>query len=111
MITKWSEGDADVNMDEDILVELSRTIHRHPWWRARASLTIALLKRLGVRSVRAGARCRMWVGRDLEPSGAMRLSGRWSGYFTTRPRSTRSARPAVDRGRSRTTARRSFRTL
>ena len=48
MITKWSEGDADVNMDEDILVELSQTIHRHPWWRARASLTIALLKRLGV---------------------------------------------------------------
>jgi 2-polyprenyl-3-methyl-5-hydroxy-6-metoxy-1,4-benzoquinol methylase len=48
MITKWSEGEADVNMDEDILVELSQTIHRHPWWRARASLTIALLKRLGV---------------------------------------------------------------
>jgi SAM-dependent methyltransferase len=48
MIIQWSLGDADVNMEEAILVELSSTIHRHPWWRARATLTIALLKRLGV---------------------------------------------------------------
>ena len=48
MITKLSEGNADVNFDEDILVDLSETIHRHPWWLARARLTVALLKRLGV---------------------------------------------------------------
>ena len=48
MITKLSGGNADANIDEDILVDLSETIHRHPWWLARARLTVALLKRLGV---------------------------------------------------------------
>jgi SAM-dependent methyltransferase len=48
MIIKWSEGAADANMQEDILVDLSQAIHRHPWWRARASLTIALLKRMEI---------------------------------------------------------------
>jgi SAM-dependent methyltransferase len=49
MITQWSAGHADVNMHEDILVELAETVHRHPWWRARALLTIALLDRLAIR--------------------------------------------------------------
>jgi len=49
MITRWSEGIADDNMAEDILVELAGLVGRHPWWRARASLTLALLDRLGVR--------------------------------------------------------------
>jgi SAM-dependent methyltransferase len=48
MITTWSMGTADENMAEDILIDLFPIIGRHPWWRARANLTIALLERLGV---------------------------------------------------------------
>jgi cyclopropane fatty-acyl-phospholipid synthase-like methyltransferase len=49
MITTWSEGIADENMAEDILVDLAPLIHRHPWWRARSELTLALLEHLGVK--------------------------------------------------------------
>ena len=48
MIHRWSEGLADHNMAEDILIELGSLIDRHPWWRARARLTQKLLCRLGV---------------------------------------------------------------
>jgi SAM-dependent methyltransferase len=36
-------------MDEEILVELPTIVKRHPWWRARALLTLDLLVRLGIR--------------------------------------------------------------
>jgi SAM-dependent methyltransferase len=49
MITTWSPGVADDHMDEAILLELAGRVERHPWWRARAELTLALLDRLGVR--------------------------------------------------------------
>jgi 2-polyprenyl-3-methyl-5-hydroxy-6-metoxy-1,4-benzoquinol methylase len=49
MIASWSKGQADENMPEDILVDLDALIRVHPWWRARARLTLALLGRLGVR--------------------------------------------------------------
>jgi len=49
MIVTWSAGVADENMAEDILVEQAGQIRRHPWWLARARLTLALLDRLGVR--------------------------------------------------------------
>ena len=48
MIEHWSEGVADFNMAEEILVDLAGTIRRHPWWQARAALTLALLKTLQV---------------------------------------------------------------
>jgi 2-polyprenyl-3-methyl-5-hydroxy-6-metoxy-1,4-benzoquinol methylase len=48
MIRAWSEGNADDNMSEDILVDLMALVRRHPWWRARARLTIDLLKARGV---------------------------------------------------------------
>ena len=35
MIHRWSEGVADHNMAEEILVELGPLIDRHPWWQAR----------------------------------------------------------------------------
>jgi SAM-dependent methyltransferase len=47
VIKTWSEGIADDNMAEDILVHLAPLIRRHPWWRARSELTLALLERLG----------------------------------------------------------------
>jgi SAM-dependent methyltransferase len=50
MITTWSAGVADEHMDEGILLELGAVVRRHPWWRARASLTARLLRRLGVGS-------------------------------------------------------------
>jgi 2-polyprenyl-3-methyl-5-hydroxy-6-metoxy-1,4-benzoquinol methylase len=48
VIEHWSEGIADLNMAEEILVDLAETIRRHPWWQARAALTLALLKTLQV---------------------------------------------------------------
>ncbi len=38
MIERWSQGIADENMAEEILVDLGPIIRRHPWWRARAAL-------------------------------------------------------------------------
>jgi SAM-dependent methyltransferase len=49
VITTWSEGIADENMAEDILVQLAPLIRRHPWWWARGELTLALLERRGVK--------------------------------------------------------------
>lgn len=49
MIETWSAGAADDNMAEEILVRLAGAVARHPWWRARASLTTDLLGGLGVR--------------------------------------------------------------
>lgn len=49
MITTWFEGVADENMAEDILVDLACLIRRHPWWAARAALTLAVLDRAGIR--------------------------------------------------------------
>jgi cyclopropane fatty-acyl-phospholipid synthase-like methyltransferase len=49
MITTWSMGVPDENMAEDILVEQAGVIRRHPWWWARARLTLALLHQLGIR--------------------------------------------------------------
>jgi 2-polyprenyl-3-methyl-5-hydroxy-6-metoxy-1,4-benzoquinol methylase len=48
MIERWSEGTADDNMAEEILLELGDLVRRHPWWRARAALTLRLLDGLGV---------------------------------------------------------------
>jgi SAM-dependent methyltransferase len=48
MIERWSHGDADEHMPEEILVDLAAIIRRHPWWRARAALTLDLLVELGL---------------------------------------------------------------
>jgi len=48
LIARWSGGLADANMAEEILVDLRGLVDRHPWWRARARLTLDLLGRLGV---------------------------------------------------------------
>ncbi|HEY3381156.1 MAG TPA: class I SAM-dependent methyltransferase [Vicinamibacterales bacterium] len=45
MIERWSVGDAGAGMDEEMLVRLAGEIERHPWWQARARLTLALLDR------------------------------------------------------------------
>ncbi len=49
MIARWSAGLADDGMPQEILTDLKAVIDRHPWWRARAGLTLALLERLGIR--------------------------------------------------------------
>jgi SAM-dependent methyltransferase len=48
VIECWSQGIADDNMAEEILVELDHLVRRHPWWQARAALTLELLRELGV---------------------------------------------------------------
>jgi SAM-dependent methyltransferase len=49
MIETWSTGVADDSMSEDLLVELSDTVRRHPWWVARANLALTLLRQNSVR--------------------------------------------------------------
>jgi SAM-dependent methyltransferase len=49
MIERWSQGNAAEHMPEEILVDLAGIIRRHPWWRARAALTLELLTDLGLR--------------------------------------------------------------
>jgi SAM-dependent methyltransferase len=49
VIEHWSRGIADDNMAEDILVELDGLVRRHPWWQARAALTLDLLRHQGVK--------------------------------------------------------------
>ena len=48
MIEHWSHGDADGHMPEEILVDLATIVRHHPWWQARAALTIDLLSDLGL---------------------------------------------------------------
>lgn len=48
MIEAWSSAPSDQAMPESILAELSEQVRRHPWWKARASLSLALLRRLGI---------------------------------------------------------------
>ncbi len=48
MIECWSKGIADQNMAEEILLDLGPLVKRHPWWQARARLTLALLADLQV---------------------------------------------------------------
>lgn len=48
MIVTWSRGTADHNMPEELLVALGDCTRAHPWWQARAALTVALLRRIGV---------------------------------------------------------------
>jgi SAM-dependent methyltransferase len=49
VIERWSAGLADENMAEEILIDSREIVRRHPWWRARAKLTLNLLGRLGTR--------------------------------------------------------------
>jgi 2-polyprenyl-3-methyl-5-hydroxy-6-metoxy-1,4-benzoquinol methylase len=48
MITFWSSGTPEANMDEEILVALRDIVSRHPWWTARAELVLALMGRLKI---------------------------------------------------------------
>lgn len=48
MIERWSQGNAGEYMPEAILADLGGMIRRHPWWRARAALTLELLGDLGL---------------------------------------------------------------
>jgi len=48
VIECWSKGIADQNMAEEILLDLGPLVKRHPWWQARARLTLALLADLQV---------------------------------------------------------------
>lgn len=48
MIERWSEGNPDSGMAEEILVELDDLVRRHPWWQARAALVLDLLARAGI---------------------------------------------------------------
>ena len=49
MIERWSAGIADQNMAEDILLDLGPIVRRHPWWQARARLTLRLLGDLQIK--------------------------------------------------------------
>jgi SAM-dependent methyltransferase len=46
VIERWSAGIADQNMAEEILLDVGPIVRRHPWWQARARLTLRLLAEL-----------------------------------------------------------------
>jgi SAM-dependent methyltransferase len=46
MITTWCKG-ADDGMPQELLLETLRTVHGHPWWKARAKLALAALRAEG----------------------------------------------------------------
>jgi SAM-dependent methyltransferase len=50
MITVWSQGVADENMPEAILMETLAKVRRHPWWQARAKLALATLAKHEIRA-------------------------------------------------------------
>lgn len=41
----WSSGDADSNMNQEILVQLADQVRSHPWWSSRTKLVSWLLNR------------------------------------------------------------------
>lgn len=48
MIVSWSPGGAPQSMPEAILLETGAMVRQHPWWNARAALTMRLLQRVGI---------------------------------------------------------------
>ena len=48
MIETWSQGAADANMPESMLVQTLARVRRHPWWLARARLALAVLRAQGI---------------------------------------------------------------
>jgi SAM-dependent methyltransferase len=50
VIERWSEGIAGETMPEEILLDLAAIVGRHPWWQARARLTLRLLNDLGLKA-------------------------------------------------------------
>jgi SAM-dependent methyltransferase len=49
MIATWSAGAPGAYLAAEELAEQCALVRRHPWWRARADLVLALLPQLGVR--------------------------------------------------------------
>jgi len=48
MIVTWSKGPADECMPQDIIVGTLEKVRRHPWWKARAKLALAVLGQRGI---------------------------------------------------------------
>ncbi|HXU78944.1 MAG TPA: class I SAM-dependent methyltransferase [Methylomirabilota bacterium] len=48
MIVTWSKGPADEAMPQQMLVDTLGRVRRHPWWRARTELALAVLRREGI---------------------------------------------------------------
>ena len=44
MIVTWSKSSSDSGMPESLLTETLSQVRRHPWWRARARLALAILR-------------------------------------------------------------------
>jgi SAM-dependent methyltransferase len=77
MIETWSRGAADENMPEAILVETLACVRRHPWWRARARLALAILKSVGIEAPQAvlDVGCGWGVNLDELEKAGYRVSG------------------------------------
>lgn len=48
MIERWSRDSGEAGMPPEILTRLGAKVRAHPWWRARAALVLALLRKLRV---------------------------------------------------------------
>ena len=107
MIETWSQGRPDQNMPEAILVDLAGVIRRHPWWRARLALLLALLERLDVLRpaasstwVAGGESCSTcWSGTATRPSAWISPWPRWSGSTGPEDADRGGPHPAAPRPR------------
>jgi SAM-dependent methyltransferase len=77
MIKTWTHGAADDCMPEDILTDLAELIWQHPWWHARASLMLALLRKMNVRPPARvlDAGCGWGVNLDVLEKRGYRVTG------------------------------------
>ena len=75
MIERWSEGNAADGMAEEILVELADLVRRHPWWQARAALTLEPAGAAGHPPPGPGPRRRLRLGGHARGPGTARLPG------------------------------------
>ena len=104
MIATWTAGDPDAGMAEEILVDLLDTIPRHPWWIARAALTLALLNQEGIRPPARVLDAGCGWGVTLAALGAPRISSDRARCLASHARTPRSPRPLPDRSRPHPTA-------
>jgi len=92
MITTWSIGAPEANMDEQILIDLHGVVAQHPWWLARANLVLALLEKQNIHPPATVLEAGCGWGTNLEALEA-------AGYQTTGLDVSRKMLDRLDRDR------------
>ena len=95
MITSWSTGTPEANMDDEILVVLRDIVARHPWWVARAAIVVALLEQLKILPPATVLEAGCGWGTNLEALEAAGYRSHWFGRVAADARSAESGRPST----------------